>query len=167
MASELNSMFPDTYHPRRNDIVITTNSNEPRLPDNRTTNFHEYRLPHSTRPPTAPNFMPSGLPTPFVPLHNLPQPHPLHTVPFGTPFPRQPIVPNYNIQPVFSPQVPFVNPQPPLQRIHLQNSTSAIQPGIPQLSYAQAANPLHLQNALNAIQRPQNPPVSYQNHNNA
>ena len=168
MASELSSMFPDTYHPRRSDIATATNSHEPRLPNNRSTNLQEHRLPQrTTRPPTFPNFKPPGLPTPFVPLHNLPQPYPMQTVPIGTPFLQQPTIPNPNIQPIIAPHVPYVYPQLPLQRTQFQTSAPVMHPRIPQLSYAQAANPSDQQNTINAMQRPQNLPAPQQNRNNA
>ena len=166
MASELSSLFPDTYHPRRNDIANTTNTHEPQLPDNKTTYLKEPRLHYNTaQATTLPNFHPPGLPTTFVPLQNMPQPYPLHTVSHGAPLFKQPFAPNPFIQPAFAPNVPIVSPQIPSQGIHLQNSAPTTHIQAPQLSYAKVANPLRQQNGLNM--RYQNLAAPQSNRNNA
>ena len=131
MATTLSTMFPDQYHPRAKDLSRPSSAAQPNRYD---------RPAHRTSQLTH---QPPALPTPFVPLPNLPQPYSgMSAVPNRTPAIYQPQIPLNTAQVPF-PQsnIPGLGAQPPytLPTTHQY---------APQLTYAQVANPSSQWNAV-------------------
>ena len=96
MPYNLSNMFPDRYHPRGRDLANTTSRQEERVPD------------EPSRPNNQGTIPPMGMPTPFVPLANLPRQYPIPGIgPYGFPYLQQPMMMNNYTQPAFMPPVPI------------------------------------------------------------
>ena len=136
MASDLENMYPDQYHPRGKDIGTTSNIQEPHL------------SVKPTQQNTGPTIHRHIQPTPFVPLTNFPQPyHPQWTIPYEAHF-QQPSIPNTALQPTSMPPTNY-NQNLPLSR-QSSNQVALMRQCTPPIRYSQAANPISQWHALPA-----------------
>ena len=139
MALNLSNMFPHRYQPRRRDTDNTARREEDRLRNepNRPSN-------HAVIPPNT-------VPTPFVPLTNLPNPWNIpKIVPYGAPYLQQPSMPHNFTPHTFMPPTPFQQ-TPPTFRYAPTHTAATTLPY--QWNTAAASNSLQTYNAHQ--QRPQ------------